>query len=339
MITLDNIRSLNETYSFDDFELCDMIALMQETAIDESVNVDSLKAKIRRVFDMIIQAITRVIGYITGKIRHVINKIKSFGGTVTYYNVGVNSKMKYVIDNILDVAYTVSIKNAGTSNDISVSADRFIKDNRDIEYVFELAHRFDGRNYDKSEASDIRKQIYAVRDKYDAIYEALYESGNDIYDRVGATYGAKLGDSNHFLDTALKMGNPYKAIYFLTIEKRVVTTDEYNRTVDSFNKDITNTRSMLTNKLDDTKKIVRAEQRNVIKLEHGLDELSTLNPYWNDVFHIIEIKVESLSKLVSNVLEIGIGLHRELISAVSIMETLSERVPHANRGTKTKTDL
>ena len=62
MITLDNIRALNEGANFDGFEITDVVTLMQESVIDESASDGSFRAKVRRVFDLIVSTITRIIG-------------------------------------------------------------------------------------------------------------------------------------------------------------------------------------------------------------------------------------------------------------------------------------
>ena len=75
MITLDIIRSINEGADFDGFEIADVVALMQDSVIDESASDGSFRAKVRKVFDLIISAITRAIKYIAGKIRRVVDAL------------------------------------------------------------------------------------------------------------------------------------------------------------------------------------------------------------------------------------------------------------------------
>ena len=89
-------------------------------------------------------------------------------------------------------------------------------------------------------------------DSEDSINESI---GSEIWKKIKAAFHAiRKWWHRSTLDTILKVCSRHKAIYFLTIEKRTISSAEYNRIVSSFTKSIYEAKTTLTSKLEDTRK-------------------------------------------------------------------------------------
>ena len=248
--------------------------------------------------------------------------------------------MQYVIDHIADIAYRDSIKHSDVVSAVPAYVDSYINDNRDIEHVFDLAKQFDSKYAndnswpDSPEVSEMHEQAREIRDKYKAINDAVLKSRANIYDEVGAMYGKEL-ESSDGTSTMIKKLSTKKSVYFLTVEKRVIPSAEYNRTVNSFTKSITDIKSALTSKLEEVKKMIKAEESYIDSCVADTYKFSATNPFTSYIRTIVSSKTYSLQGVISTTLSISTGLYQEINSALKLMQNVVNCTPHARSATHT----